>query len=84
VTPLLHPGFGTEGDSLLDRTRLTAYGLQFAGLGAPLGPTEMQLQDLSPDRWMKCQIMRAKPVAATQNLLISRLHCMNELHPPTL
>lgn len=55
-------GFGMEGDSLLEHTRLTAYGLQFAGLGAPLGPTEMQLQDLSPHRWMKSQVMHAKTI----------------------
>jgi hypothetical protein len=58
VQCMIHAGFGTEAESLMDRTRMTAYGLQFAGLGAPLGPTELQLQDLRPRRcWMIKQTM---------------------------
>jgi hypothetical protein len=62
---LLHVGFGTEGESILDRTRMTAYGLQFAGLGATVGPTEMQLQDLSPRRWVKCPVLHANMIMMT-------------------
>lgn len=59
-----------EGESLLDRTRMTAYGLQFAGLGATAGPTEMQLQDLSPRRWVECPIMHA-------NMVVNEDYCSN-------
>lgn len=41
-------GYGTDAESLLDQSKMRAYGLQFAGLGAAGGPGELQMQDLSP------------------------------------
>lgn len=40
-------GYGNDAESLLDQSKMRAYGLQFAGLGASGGPGELQLHELS-------------------------------------